>query len=52
MGAKGAGFTRIEEQVVLAWKRYAERRAQGLHRIAQGACYLEPRPCPFDSPGR
>src|SRR5438477_3335391 len=48
MGAKRAGSTRIEDQVVLAWKRYAERRAQGLHRIAQGACYLEPRPCPFE----
>jgi len=48
MGAKRAGSARIEEQVVVAWKRYAERKAQGLHRIAEGACYLEPRPCPFE----
>jgi len=48
MGAKRAGSTRIEEQVVVAWKRYAERKAQGLHRIAEGACYLESRPCPFE----
>jgi signal transduction histidine kinase len=48
MGAKRAGSTRIEEQLVVAWKRYAERKAQGLHRIAEGACYLESRPCPFE----
>jgi signal transduction histidine kinase len=48
MGAKRAGSTRIEDQLVVAWKRYAERKAQGLHRIAEGACYLESRPCPFE----
>jgi signal transduction histidine kinase len=48
MGAKRAGSARVEEQIVIAWKRYADRKAQGLHRIAEGACYLEPRPCPFD----
>jgi signal transduction histidine kinase len=48
MGSKRTGSARIEEQVVVAWKRYAERKAQGLHRIAEGACYLESRPCPFE----
>src|SRR5258705_6132413 len=48
MGTKRAGSARIEEQIVVAWKRYAERKAQGLHRIAEGACYMEPRPCPFE----
>ena len=48
MGAKRAGSTRIEDQVVVAWKRYAERRTQGLHRVAEGACYLDARPCPFE----
>lgn len=48
MGAKRAGSARIEEQVVVAWKRYAERKVQGLHRIAEGACFLESRPCPFE----
>ncbi len=47
MGTKRAGSARVEEQIVVAWKRYADRRAQGLHRIADGACYMEPRPCPF-----
>ena len=48
MGTKRAGSARIEEQIVVAWKRYAERKAQGLHRIAEGACYMEARPCPFE----
>ncbi len=49
MGAKRAGPVRVEEQIVIAWKRYAERKAQGLERIAEGACYMEPRPCPFEA---
>ncbi len=49
MGEKRAPESvRVEEQIVVAWKRYAERKAQGLQRIAAGACYLDPRPCPFD----
>ncbi|HXL15178.1 MAG TPA: hypothetical protein VN972_03760, partial [Methylomirabilota bacterium] len=48
MGAKRAGSTRVEEQIIVAWKRYAERKAQGLSRIAEGACYMDVRPCPFE----
>ncbi len=51
MGAKRAGSARVEEEIVVAWKRYAERKAQGLERIAEGACYMEPRPCPFEARG-
>jgi signal transduction histidine kinase len=50
MGSKRApGSARVEEQVVVAWKRYADRKAQGLNRVLDGACYLESRPCPFDA---
>jgi len=48
MGAKRAGSARVEEQIIVAWKRYAERKAQGLSRIAEGACYMDVRPCPFE----
>src|SRR5882672_4443196 len=49
MGEKRAPESaRVEEQIVVAWKRYAERKAQGLQRITEGACYLDPRPCPFE----
>jgi signal transduction histidine kinase len=49
MGAKRAsGSARIEEQIVIGWKRYADRKAQGCQRVAEGVCYLSPRPCPFD----
>ena len=49
MGEKRAPESaRVEEQIVVAWKHYAERKAQGLQRIAEGACYLDPRPCPFE----
>ena len=49
MGEKRAPESaRVEEQIVVAWKRYADRKAQGLQRISEGACYLDPRPCPFE----
>src|SRR5882672_348689 len=48
MSAKRAGTARVEEQIIVAWKRYAERKAQGLRRIAEGACYMDVRPCPFE----
>ncbi|HYR51797.1 MAG TPA: GAF domain-containing protein [Candidatus Dormibacteraeota bacterium] len=49
MGEKRAPESaRVEEQIVVAWKQYAERKAQGLQRITEGACYLDPRPCPFE----
>ncbi|HEY2924675.1 MAG TPA: ATP-binding protein [Candidatus Eisenbacteria bacterium] len=46
---RASGSARVEEQIVVAWKRYAERKAQGLNRIVEGACYLESRRCPFDA---
>ncbi|MBI4364164.1 MAG: GAF domain-containing protein [Candidatus Latescibacteria bacterium] len=50
MGAKRAsGTARLEEMIVLEWKRYADRKAYGADRVAQGACYVEPRPCPFEA---
>jgi signal transduction histidine kinase len=48
MGMKrSSGTARLEEQLILAWKRYATRRT-GASGAADGACYLEPRPCPFE----
>jgi signal transduction histidine kinase len=44
-----SGTARLEEQLVLAWKRYAARRVGDADRAAQGACYLESRPCPFEA---
>jgi signal transduction histidine kinase len=50
MGVKrSSGAARVEEQVVLEWKRYAARRARSADKVAAGACYLEPRPCPFEA---
>ena len=43
-----AGTARIEEQIVLEWKRYAGRKAGTDQRVAEGACYLDPEPCPFE----
>jgi len=49
MGSKrAAGTVWLEEQILAAWKRYADRSVQGAQRAAEGACYLEPRPCPFE----
>src|SRR5258706_2254828 len=49
MGEKRAPESaRGQEQIVVAWKQYAERKEQGLQRIPEGACYLDPRPCPFE----
>ena len=44
-----SGTARLEDQIVLEWKRYAEQRSGGMDAVALGACYLEPRPCPFES---
>ncbi len=46
---KSSGTARLEEQVVLAWKRFATRRIGSADRAAEGTCYLESRPCPFES---
>lgn len=49
MGMKrSSGTARLEEQLILAWKRYAARRTGSAEGAASGACYLEPRPCPFE----
>ena len=49
MGMKrSSGTARLEEQIVLAWKRYAARRIGAPEAAAEGVCYLEPRPCPFE----
>lgn len=44
-----AGTARIEEQVVLEWKRYAGRKAGTVERVVEGSCYLDPEPCPFEA---
>jgi len=44
-----ASTARIEEQIVLEWKRYAGRKAGTDQQVAEGACYLDPAPCPFES---
>lgn len=46
---KASGVARLEEQVVLSWKRYVARRIGDADRAAQGTCYLESRPCPFET---
>ncbi len=49
MGTKrSSGTARLEEQLILAWKRFAARRVGSADRVAEGVCYLEPRPCPFE----
>jgi signal transduction histidine kinase len=49
MGIKRtSGTGRWEEMLVKEWKRYAEARTEGASAVAEGACYLEPRPCPFE----
>ena len=45
---KSSGTARLEEQLVLAWKRYVARRVGSAERVAEGVCYLEERPCPFE----
>ena len=45
---RSSATARLEEQLVLAWKRYAGRRIGAPEGAAAGACYLEPRPCPFE----
>lgn len=50
MGVKrSSGSARVEEQLVLEWKRYAARRARSADKVAAGACFLESRPCPFEA---
>ncbi|HZV90993.1 MAG TPA: hypothetical protein VFF34_03170, partial [Candidatus Nitrosocosmicus sp.] len=50
MGVKrSSGAARVEEQIVLEWKRYAARRARSADKVAAGVCFLESRPCPFEA---
>jgi hypothetical protein len=50
MGVKrSSGTARLEEMLVLEWRRYAGRRVRPVERVASGTCYLEPRPCPFEA---
>ena len=50
MGVKrSSGAARVEEQIVLEWKRYAARRARSADKVAAGTCFLESRPCPFEA---
>jgi signal transduction histidine kinase len=50
MGVKrSSGTARWEEQLVLEWKRYAARRTRSADRVAAGVCFLEARPCPFET---
>ena len=50
MGVKrSSGTARLEEMLILEWRRYAGRRVRPVERVASGTCYLEPRPCPFEA---
>ena len=46
---RASGTARVEEQIVLEWKRYAARNLGGEDRVVLGACYLDARPCPFEA---
>ena len=39
----------IELQLLESWKRLAVRRCGSAERAATGACFLDPRPCPFEA---
>jgi signal transduction histidine kinase len=50
MGVKRSpGTARLEEQLVIEWRRYAGRRVRPVEKVASGVCYLESRPCPFEA---
>jgi signal transduction histidine kinase len=38
----------IEVTLLQSWKRFAVRRCGSAESVAAGACYLDPRPCPFE----
>ncbi|HEX7079028.1 MAG TPA: ATP-binding protein [Candidatus Eisenbacteria bacterium] len=46
---KTAGSAMADAQIVGGWKRYAARKVGTPEAVAEGACYLEPRPCPFEA---
>jgi len=39
----------IELTLLESWKRFAARRCGSVELVAQGACFLDPRPCPFEA---
>lgn len=38
----------VETTVLESWKRFAARRCGTAAAVAAGACYVDPRPCPFE----
>ena len=49
MGVKrSSGTGRWEELLVQEWKRFAEAKLENASAVAEGACFLEARPCPFE----
>ena len=50
MGIKrSSGTGRWEEMLVREWKRYAHARTESESAVAEGACFIEARPCPFET---
>lgn len=39
----------IEATLLESWKRFAARRCGSGEAVAAGACFLDPRPCPFEA---
>ena len=47
--SKPAKTASLELTVLQSWKRFAARRCGSADAVASGACYLDPRPCPFEA---
>jgi signal transduction histidine kinase len=43
-----SGTAKFEAQILEGWKRLAARRAGSAQAVAEGRCFLEARPCPFE----
>jgi signal transduction histidine kinase/GAF domain-containing protein len=39
----------LEATLLESWKRFAVRRCGSVELVAKGACFLDPRPCPFEA---
>lgn len=46
---RASARAQLEEQILAEWKRYAGRQVGGPERVAAGSCYLNSRPCPFET---
>jgi signal transduction histidine kinase len=46
---RASARAQLEERVLAEWKHYAGRQVGGADRVAAGACFLSPRPCPFEA---